>query len=497
MENKTDCGKDPLLSYIGMDNLYKNGKLMYIAGKEDAAAGDVGTLDGPVQAQGVDIDPVNDGDVVLFSYVYTKGDGSTYLRQLMVKLNTFAGAAARFSVLVPSADCCGGSEWVTRTADLTLVDGDKTNVVNPHGLAQDGNYLYLVDYQNTKIFIADAEALEAAADNAAVPVSSLDISEYLDPPPANDGRGQAVIILGDYLYALFHDSDAYGTTYGLYSYLLRLLLDHSGGIPKYETLTLVGINAQSIIPVIQNVSNADVVYLLIPAIGGPQDYNGGANGINSNICYVEAQGAWLKQGQSPAQSPALVKITGDPAVKPATAYDIHAAAAAMRDGSSAIFILTQLYDNGSQTALWRIYQTTVEDFFALPDNTPLSKANLTVVDEGTITSLSYCGLYFWDMLYEQVPDTADASGDRVWVGKGTPILVTRAAAYGSPTGTSQNPYAEFGYIGGVNVNAGAFDLLIETLNQAKRQVSLKRNFVKTQAPKPAEEAAPEDQAKGK
>jgi hypothetical protein len=111
----------------------------------------------------------------------------------------------------------------------------------------------------------------------------------------------------------------------------------------------------------------------------------------------------------------------------------------------------------------------------------------------------------WDILYEQVPGSSDTP-DRVWLALGSPILATRAgvnvfrtSAYGSPTAVYQNPYAMFGFIGGVNVNMGAFDLLIETQNQATRGVSLKRSHRKTQAPKLSEEeiaAAKAAQAEG-
>ena len=63
-------------------------------------------------------------------------------------------------------------------------------------------------------------------------------------------------------------------------------------------------------------------------------------------------------------------------------------------------------------------------------------------------------------------------------------------------GIFQNASIQYGYLGGVNVNMGAFDLLIETQNQAKRGVSLKRTFRRTQvAPKPTEEAIAAAKAK--
>ena len=489
------AGTELLLSYIGMDMGYNRGKLMFVAGEEDAAIGDVGTLESP--ALGATI-ASQEKDPVLFSYLYTASNQGS-LQQLVAKLEAPAGNPARFSVLIPNVN--GG--WVTQTTDVTLVYPDGTSVINPHGLAQDGNTLYLMDYETTKIAIVDAVLLQTAATGTPIKVQSFDVSERWKP--SNAGRGQAVIILEKFLYALFIDADAAATTFNP-SMLFRLNLTSP---LTYDIQTPVGINAQSIIPV----NDGNGIQLLIPAIGGRQDYNGATNGTNSDICYVPALGAsWT--------DPAPAKVTGDTTATPLLSYDIHAVAAAMRDEDSALFILTQIYTTTSGStvspdgALWRIYRTTVDDFLNIKDGTTLSAAAsgtyppLTVVDEGSVAAgilagmLGY-GISMWDMLYEQVPDNQDDEADRLWVAMGTPILITRAGdglygdpGYGSPTALFKNPYAEFGYIGGYNVNMGAFDLLVETLNQAKRGVSLKRTLRKTLvAPKPTEEVIAAAQAK--
>jgi hypothetical protein len=464
-----------------MDMGYNQGKLMYIAGKEDAVEGDVGTLTRPVL--GLTIDPT-EPDPVPFSYVYTKGSQKS-VRVLLVKIRKPpTSGPAKFSVLVPATDCCCGDEWVTRTVDVTLVlPGGKSVVFNPHGLAQFGNTLYLIDFETQLIVIVDADTLETAADGAPLEVRFFDISNDVK---ISNPRGQAVIALNGNLYALYLDT-LDGIKYDP-SVLIRLSIG-TGGTLTYDTQITVGLNAQAIIPV--NDGKAD--WLLIPAIGGPQDYNGVTNGINSNIWAVPATGTW--------PGTAKIVVTGNPQVKPATAYDIHAVAAALRDGDSSVYILTQLYDNNSTTALWRVYRTSVGYLLSLT-NVPLSMAvapdDFVVVDEGTVTPRDTYGPYgisFWDLLYEQVPDNDGDEGDRLWAALGTPILVTSGAygnwigdpAYGSPTGLYQNAYALFGFLGGVNINMGAFDLTIEATNQAKRGVSLKRGFRRVLTPKPTEE----------
>jgi hypothetical protein len=498
MENKTDSGKDLLLSYIGIGPFYEKGNLMYITGMEDASAGNVGTVDTPLHARGVNIDPHSDKDPVLFSYLYTKG-GQSSLRQLLAKLNAPAQDPARFSVLVPDA----GGNWVTQTADVTLIDSDSETVaaINPHGLAQYGSFLYMVDYESAKIILVNSGDLEAAADNATVRVKTFDMNEEVEFIIA--GRGQAVVIVGENLYALFIDADELASQFDV-SYLFRLSIDGATGDLTLDAQTTVGKNAQSIIPV----NDGTNVQLLIPAIGGSQSLTGATNGTDSNICVVPATGAWT--------SPAPVKITGDPTATPPTAYDIHAVAAAMRDGSSALIILTQIYTTDAVTAdgaPWRLYRTTVTDFLDLPPGVTLSSAStvpnapLTIVDGGTAIGGNFMGyiaygVSMWDLLYEQVPGNDD-EGDRLWAALGTPILATRAGldeyeenpGYGSPTALFKNPYVMFGHLGGENVNMGAFDLLIETQNQATRGVSLKRNFRKATAPKPTDEDIKAAQAK--
>jgi hypothetical protein len=486
MNNKTN-DKELLVSYIGADLVYQQDKLMYIAGLEDAAEGDVGTLTLPEKAQGVDIDP-RQSDVVVFSYTY---QGS--LRELTARINSFATPTvpAVFDVLVPAV----GGAWVTQAANITLQLPDNSSVVNPHGLAENGDYLYLIDNASRSISIVGKAALEAATDNAPLPVQALDLSGALEI----DAKGQAIIALNGTIYALYVVSNAAATEFH-FSQLLRLTIG-AGGALTLDVQTLAGLNAQSIIPV----NDGADIQLLIPAVGGRQFFDGGTNGTTSNISVVPALGTW------PTTAP--VKLTGDPVATPATAYDIHAVAAAMRDGDSILYLLTQIYTGGSATASpdaapWRLYWATVTDFLSIsaPNNTisaAVTAGKLTLVDEdiarATDEDIAY-GIYFWDILYEQVPGN-DSTADRLWFTRGTPLLATRTGedlygdpAYGSPTAVLQgNPYVLYGFLGGVNVNS--IDLTIETLNQAARNVSLKRSLRGSLAARPSDEEIAAAQAK--
>jgi hypothetical protein len=150
-----------------------------------------------------------------------------------------------------------------------------------------------------------------------------------------------------------------------------------------------------------------------------------------------------------------------------------------------LYILTQIYmtdsTNIAQNALWKLYKTTVGQFLDLGKlpNVPTLSTEVTAqvlddIDEGVVTSVTFGGVYFWDLLYCQTDDVSDA-GDLLWAALGTPILVTRAAegGYGAPDSEEENAYIMFGFNGGNNVNA--IDLTIEAINEAKRGgLSLKR-----------------------
>jgi hypothetical protein len=485
MSSKTEkqAGNEVLVSYTGMNMAYQQGKLMFIAGEEDAQVGDVGTLALPAQAPQVAIDP-QIPDPVVFSYTFDNGQ-DPIPRVLLAKIVSQGGvipSSCTFTVLVPSAT----GAWVTKALDFTMNSGGVPMIFNPHGLAEWGDFVYLIDYESQQIVIAAKKELETATGGVLnLSVTPFDLSGDLIDPNA---RGQAVIALNGFLYALYLSTDIRATAYGN-SHLVRMTIG-GGGSLAFDIETLVGRNAQAIIPVI----NASTTYLLVPAIGGPQDYSGHTNGTESNVYAAVANGDW-------ENDPATVRIvvTGDPAATPATAYDIHAVAAAMRDGTSALYILTQIYNNSSRSAPWRIYRATVSDFLTItgPNNSlsaAVTAGKLTVVDESTAQALDSAaayGVYFWDLLYEQVPGNDD-DGDRLWAALGTPILATRAGdnyigdpAYGSPTALFQNAYVMFGSLGGVNVNS--LDLTAETLHQAARGVSLKRTLRSTQTPRPTEE----------
>jgi hypothetical protein len=487
-----------LITYTIGDEGFEQETLMYIAGKEDAAKGNLGTIVLPKPAEDVSI-PKKQPDSVVFSYSNTK-DNIIRLRVVLIKMNrTEPGqpSTCTVTVLVPEVD----DNWVPLIRDVTLVlpppsGGSRTDpepaLRNPHGLAQAGDTLYFSDYENQHIVTVKKDVLESAADGKNLEVEVCDLEgDLLD----ENAKGQGVIALGGKVYALFISTDLEDPAEHGYSHLVRLGIDGATGVLSYEAKILVGKNAQSIIPVVRKENDVDVVYLLIPAIGGEQYYNGTTNSTESNISVMPALGDWSTTAYPSGTAP--VALTGDvytipdPAPDPLptpTAYDIHAIGAAMRDGASAVFILTQIYDNAAKKAFWRLYETTVDDILELltlrVEGMPLTLTQATLSTEVEFEAIDggvmvvpdpefADNIYFWDILYEQTLRNDDEE-DRLWLLLGSPFLVTKAEAYGSPTLETPivNPYAMFAGFGGVNVNS--VDLTIETLHQAQREVSLKR-----------------------
>jgi hypothetical protein len=185
-------------------------------------------------------------------------------------------------------------------------------------------------------------------------------------------------------------------------------------------------------------------------------------------------------------------LTGDSA-----SYDIRViGASAQANNNSLVFILTANFTSDWLGVNWKLYQTTVSKLLSAGGIT-LSAATgtiLSVADQGTTAFTDYSGVYFLDLLYE---NAVQANGkERLWFFRGSPLVVTVADAYGSPTqtGNAYNFYtvgSDSGQLGGKNVNSA--DLFAETLRQAAAGVSLKRGVRAMKAPAAARAAAPAEE----
>ena len=449
--------KQVIVTYSVLDDLYNNGSIRYIRGLPDAdsSAPTVGTLDNPSDT-GVPLLPT-DPDPKLFSFAY-KGEARMLLAKVTTTPGVIPSSAAWSLIAVPSPAYRG---WNTLARDIRLQYGGVDVATNPYGVAQAGDWLYIVDYDSQKIYTLGVNELNGLPDGATYTLTQapLDLGPGTAANLSADAKGQAIFALANggatYLFALYITMNAsYTHSPG---YLVRLTVHAASGAPSYGIQTRVGLNPQEIVP---GFPTTGAPTIFIPAIGGTQQA-GTTNGTASVISSVHAFGAW--------PITATVALAGDPAATPPTAHDFHAIAAPARaDDNGVVYILNVDYNASYSGSDWELYQTTVSGLLNVPTGTQISNAGFTVVDRG-----SGDPGYFWEILYE---NGAAAVNDRLVFFKGSPIYITDAGAYGSPSVTA-GPYKYYdlgnalGQIGGQNVDWA--DLTSETLRQAASGVSLK------------------------
>jgi hypothetical protein len=499
-EQNVNTEQELLAAFTVMDVMYKNGVLRYIPG--DAAGGTLdissGAIGDPVTAVGVPsvaIGADDDPDPVLFTFTVPGPtlNSDPEVRILLVKISTPVpgqpSGTARYSVLNPHNPPSG--TWETIARDVHLKYNNADAVGNPHAVAQAGDTLYIIEYDTQKIWSLGVHDLDGKITTPDV-VATCSLAAPINLGPGSDAdlpadaKGQALIYLENgsdkYLFALYQVPDALDPTGYVASVLVRLKKNATSGLFEYDDDTVVGLNAQSIIPVSYTPEDAEeaLTMLLIPAIGGRQQA-GSTNGANSDI---------YKAAPFAGTFSADVVLTGDPmpAQGAPTTFDI-AAIAAQAANNGVVYILTFTFDTGWTALYWKLYRTTADALLGLSGSPTLSSLEGGVLikkdgnpSDGPTPGIDvYGGLNYWDILYE---NGTTAAADRLWFRKNG-VLINDAQSYGGSPRTFATGL-ELGQIGGDNINS--FDLVAEVIRQAKAGVSLKRGFksVKSQGAPEAE-----------
>jgi hypothetical protein len=289
-----DQAQEVLLSYTVLDNIYENGSLKYISGEEDATATALGTVN-DYSESGVDVSSIPDPVV----FTYTSGAD---VRALVGKIQS--------KYLQPST--CAYSLYNTTAAstwgdplgkDITLLyDGIPIPAANPHGIAQVGNYIYLIDWETQYIYIIGVDELVGKSGPYELQTPPFNVADKVgDFTPINWNnttvkaeKGQAIIALNDrngnnYLYALYLVSD---NSDPLPNYdpskLVKMSVNTNDGSLTYtqgDVVVDLSPNATEIIPV-NNGDGTGGITLLVPGIGGAQGYT--PNTGYSYICGISA-----------------------------------------------------------------------------------------------------------------------------------------------------------------------------------------------------------------
>jgi hypothetical protein len=473
-----------LADFTVLDAGYQNGVHQIIIGTDAGTTGNFTSINDPVTT-GINTvpdpnpdppppaDPLSK-DPVVFSYTIS-GAPRVLMGKIITDLRTTPQVpdACLYSVITPPAT--PSAPWTPATAEDVVLQypSGTPQARNPHGVADAGNFLYIIDYKSQLITILGKTELDGLTQTAKVlNTAPFDVGAAagLD----DDAKGQAIIALSNggttYLFALYIINDADGDNYEP-SVLVKLSVNASTGALTFVSKVALGLNSVEIIPVTVTTSTGDEIRLLIPEIGGYQsDEN--TNGALSTVLSVTPFA-------SAALPPPATLLTGDPSTTPHTAYDIRAIAAPRPgSGTSTVYLLTASYAENYAGTNWTLYQTSISRLIGAGGITlsaAIAAGILTVVDSDTSTGGSKG--YYWDILFEN--GTVDSSGtivnvDRLWFFRGSPILVTLISAYSTSNAANFAAGTGPGTIGGQNINS--VDLITETLSQAAAGVSLKRSM---------------------
>jgi hypothetical protein len=455
-----------LFSYTVLDNDYQNPSLKFILGEKGGTTGALHTLETNPADSGIPFPSrqVISGkpfsqDPVLFSFLY----GSD-VRMLVANIITEPpdpSLGTTYSLVTLPREA--GAHWSVLARNILLTTDGRTGLAtNPHGVAQVGNYLYIIDYDTQNIYQLGTNELNGAADGNPITLANAPFDVGSAAGLDTDARGQGIIAVKEgedtFLYALYLVSDAAQSEYQN-SVLVKLSVGTGGSLAYEDTVEDLGKNAQELVLVTYSDDPEDHITLLVPAIGGKQQY-GTTNGEDSNITAIDLS----------TLEPRIL-LTGDSNAASITAYDLRTIAASPRVGNDGlVYIFTGYYDTYGVFMTWAVYRTTVGQLLALTGQTislAVASGALTLVEEVEEDGAGY----FWDLFYELGDNEA---GDRLWFARGTAVEATLARDYTTPSAVNWARGMGAGKIGNANMNSA--DLTSEMIRQVRSGVSYKHGL---------------------
>ncbi|MDR0630125.1 MAG: hypothetical protein LBG24_10925 [Treponema sp.] len=436
--------KKLLMTYSVLNSDYGNAKLMRIEGT---------TSGGP---NGVDTPPTNTGypvadasDPMVYSYIGANDE----VHLLVVRTQAGSPEATTYTVLHRITDPETNTDTWDVYNDLTNIkfelDVEDENGVketisvlgNPQSLAQvkvgTNRFIYLVDFDSSWVYginVADFEAHTPTSNPYLLtPSLCVDLTDTIDPFLGYPPHGISIIALQEseehFLFALYMAVDDPWNKSAAYneSTVVKLLVGAGGVLTNPPEGTVkVGANATGLVPV----NSEDGISILVPAIGGPQQY-GDTNGPESKLHLVPTSLASAPVALEGAEQTAGPLDEGD-------TYDIRMAAASA-DGSY-IYILTGTFSQ-DYNMFWRLYKFTLDELKSY------SARSLDTVADHAIESGARALGYYWSVLYE----TSAGPDGRLWFVRGSPIQITVGTNYAS----ANRKEIRIGEdeLGGTNVNS--------------------------------------------
>jgi hypothetical protein len=488
-----------LISYFGSDPLYENGALRTINGRQNSNAlrPKLGAIGRPKNAQL----PMLPGDQNFknFCYIYQNDVRALFgnVKTEYDQVSEITTEKTTFTLYyVPKKS---SREWKELARDITLLLPNSTTPIkmNPGGIAQIGEWVYIIDYDSQKIYYLRVNELNGLPDGASYPLTRapFDLAAYF--LPGTDVKGMAIGAAKapdngqQYLYALYNNPKTSAAADYDPSILVRLTVNATG-VLVYDTQVELGLNTPELS--IFTKSNGEK-HIVIPAIGGMIN-KGSTNGVASDIMSVPAFGDW---SGGPSEL-----LTGVAMATPPSAYDIMGITGSPRANGKVLIVTGYFNSPTNYSGIdWRFYETTVDQLLGAEEldlNDAVSDGILTVLEDGETLSPGdmapiFYGVNFLNALYEA---GTTPKRDRYWIFRGTELLVTSVGAYGSP-GKPGNPYKFFplGYgiddVGGDNVQSA--ELIIELTRQVIAGEAYKRSINALQTPDEEEEEEDEDDDK--
>ncbi len=280
-----------------------------------------------------------------------------------------------------------------------LVSPSWSNVANLHAVATKGKWLYATGYDLAKIAVVNMDTgYTQAAFNYQFPTTwSGDISL----PATAKGHGEGLVVVDDYLYALFTVNPTGGYETYSDSIVVKFLIDTSTGALEYDSHLTVGKNAFTL----DHYNNK----LYVCALGGMQ--NAGSANADTRLDIIDLS-TFTKTSVAKTGS-----MTGD--FRDITIVDANTA-----------YVFLGNYNSSFANMVGNVYRTTVANL-----SSPSAWTNVSTVNSPG---------YLWGIY---------ADSNRFWFVKGNQIdIFPSLPASTSDTATKTFTPTQLGYTGG-NLNS--------------------------------------------
>lgn len=369
---------ETLFAYTITDQYYSQGTAGAIKGDRSATTPAVFTTD-------IDkVEPLN-GDPAVFNFFDTNNQSRLVLRQY-----TYSPTAEPYKIINPFA-----SSWMP---SIVLPEPSWSNVANLHAVATTGRWLYATGYDLARIARIDMQSGYTESTSYQFPTAWPSISL----PSTAACHGEGLVVVGNFLYALFTVNPSGGYSEYSNSIVVKLNITPSTGALTYVSHLEVGKNAFTL----ELFNNK----LYVCALGGMQ--NAGSANADTRLDIIDLA-TFTKTSVSTISS-----IGGD-------FRDI-----TIRDANNA-YIFVGHYDASFANMVGGVYRTSVAN---IPSPAAWTK----------VAAINSPG-YLWGLYAET---------NRLWFIKGTPVEIFAPLPTAAATPAKNFTAAQMGSFGAnANLNS--------------------------------------------